>query len=145
MTTLAKSFAGLREGDAFATGRRTVTEADVLAFARLTGDLHPQHVDRLHSESGHFGEPVAHGMLVLSLAFGLLQVDPDRVVALRRIADAVFARPVRFGDEIRVEGRVLGLVEGRGDADPGVVTLRLDVLDQTDRVVCRVRAEALWR
>ena len=51
-----------------------------------------------------FGEQIAHGLLVLSFAVGLLPLDPERVVALRRVGDAVFKQPVKIGDTVHVEG-----------------------------------------
>ena len=141
--TLSRPFEHLHEGEAFATRGRTVTEADVVAFAAQTGDFHPQHVDAAWSAGSAFGERVAHGMLLLSYAVGLVPFDPERVIALRRVADAVFKRPVRLGDTIRVEGTVLSLAGVADDA--GLVTLGLRIVNQDDRVVCRAKVEALWR
>src|SRR5581483_3080995 len=92
-------------GDAFATRGRTVTEADVVGFAALTGDWHPQHADAVWARASAFGEWIAHGMLVISFAVGLVPFDPDRVVALRRIDDVVFKRPVALGDRSASKGR----------------------------------------
>ena len=103
------AFEQLAEGDSFVSRGRTVTEADVVAFAALTGDWHPQHADADWAKDSAFGERIAHGMLIVSFAVGLVPFDPDRVVALRRIGDAVFKRPVRFGDTIHVEGSVAEL------------------------------------
>jgi len=91
---------------------RTITEADIVAFSGLTGDHHPQHTDAVWAEAGPFGGIVAHGMLVLSYALGLVALDPDRIAALRRIEDVVFKRPVRIGDTIRVEAKVEAVVRG---------------------------------
>ena len=55
---------------------RTITEADLVSFAALTGDWHPQHADAEWADAGRFGERVAHGMLVLSYAVGLVRVRP---------------------------------------------------------------------
>src|SRR5438034_28685 len=79
-----RDFDGLAVGDRFVTRGRTVTEADVVSFACLTGDMHPQHTDRAWAASSLFGERVAHGMLVASFALGMLPFDPERVIALRR-------------------------------------------------------------
>ena len=106
MSVLDAEFDSLAVGDRFETRGRTITEADVVTFACLTGDMHPQHTDAAWASTSVFGERVAHGMLVASLAFGLVPFDPDRVVALRRVRDAVFKRPVSFGDTIRVAGRI---------------------------------------
>ena len=81
-------------------------------FAGLTGDFHPQHADAEWAAASPFGERIAHGLLVLSLAAGLVDFDPEEVLALRRVRDVVFKRPVKLGDTIRVERR-----EGRAGAD----------------------------
>lgn len=140
---LSDPFERLAEGERFATRARTVTEADVVAFAAQTGDLHPQHTDAVWAASSPFGQRIAHGMLVLSYAVGLVPFDPERVLALRRICDAVFKRPVHIGDTIRVEGSVLALNEVSDEA--GLVTLGWRVLAQDDRTVCRARVDVLWR
>jgi 3-hydroxybutyryl-CoA dehydratase len=136
-------FEALEPGQEFVTRGRTVTEADVVAFASLTGDWHPQHSDAEWSASSPFGERIAHGMLVVSLAAGLVPLDPGRVVALRRVCDATFKRPVRFGDTLRVEGRIAELGAGSGEA--GLVTFAWNVVNQDDRTVCRARVEVLWK
>jgi acyl dehydratase len=140
---LSAPFERLVEGDRFTTRGRTVTEADVVAFATLTGDLHPQHCDAEWAATSPFGERIAHGMLVLSYAVGLVPLDPERVLALRRVADAVFKRPVALGDTIRVEGSVLSLTELSDEA--GLVTLGWRVLGRDARLVCRARIEVLWK
>ena len=139
---LSAPFEKLCAGDGFATRGRTVTEADVVAFAGQTGDFHPQHCDAAWAESSPFGERIAHGMLVLSFAVGLVPFDPERVLALRR-ADATFKRPVKLGDTIHVEGTVLSLGEVSDDA--GLVTLGWRVLNQDGRTACRARVDVLWR
>jgi acyl dehydratase len=143
MSALAADFDSLTEGDRFVTHGRTVTEADVVSFACLSGDMHPQHTDATWAASSLFGERIAHGMLVASLALGLLRFDPDRVIALRRVRDAVFKRPVAFGDTIHVVGRIDRLEAV--NAATGLVGVRLEVLNQRDRVVARLAIEVLWR
>ena len=136
-------FEALETGQEFTTRGRTVTEADVVAFAALTGDWHPQHADAAWAATSPFGERIAHGMLVVSLAAGLVPFDPGRVVALRRVADATFKRPVRFGDTLHVEGRIKTLSPGTEEA--GVVTFAWNVVNQDGRRVCRACVEVLWR
>ncbi|MGI8593282.1 MAG: MaoC/PaaZ C-terminal domain-containing protein [Solirubrobacteraceae bacterium] len=139
----SRSFDELNEGDSFTTRGRTVTEADVVSFSALTGDWHPQHADAEWAASSQFGERVAHGMLVLSYAVGLVAFDPDRVVALRKIEDAVFKRPTRFGDTIHVEGKIEGLKPL--DDEIGLATTIWKIVNQDDQVVARLRIQALWR
>ena len=135
-----RDFDSLAVGDRFVTRGRTITEADVVSFASLTGDMHPQHTDRAWAAGSVFGERVAHGMLVASFVLGMLPFDPERVIALRRVRDAVFKRPVCFGDTIHAEGRI-----DRLDAATGLVGVRLDVVNQRPAVVARLGIDVLWQ
>jgi acyl dehydratase len=139
----SRPFDALEAGDRFTTRGRTVTEADVAAFAGLTGDYHPQHTDAEWAAASPFGERIAHGLLVLSYAAGLVPFDPERVLALRRVRDAVFKRPVRFGDTIRVTGKVAE-VKPVDDA-AGLVAVALNVTGAGGQTVARVTVEVLWR
>lgn len=143
MTDLfSRPFDELSTGDRFSTRGRTVTEADVVAFAGLTGDFHPQHTDAEWAAATPFGGRIAHGLLVLSTAAGLVPFDPERVVALRRVRDAVFKRPVRLGDTIRVEGKV---AEARPvDDAAGLVAVALTVTGARGQTVMRATVEVLW-
>ncbi len=136
-------FEELEAGQAFATRGRTVTEADVVGFAALTGDWHPQHTDAVWAAQSAFGERIAHGLFVLSLAGGLVPFDPDRVVALRRVGDVVFKRPVKLGDTLRVNGKVLETSDVGDEA--GLVGFAWSVVNQDERVVARARVDVLWR
>lgn len=136
-------FEKLEVGQEFTTRGRTVTESDVVGFASLTGDWHPQHSDAQWCEGSPFGERIAHGLLVVSLAAGLVPFDPSRVVALRQVSQATFKRPVCFGDTIHVEGRVAELTSGAEDA--GLVTFAWNVVNQEERLVCRARVDVLWQ
>src|SRR5438132_1628062 len=102
-------FEQLTEGRTFRTPSHVVTAADISAFATVTGDHHPAHTDAAWAAAGPFGGVVAHGMLVVSLAVGLVPFDPRRVIALRRLGDVTFKRPVRVNDTIHVEGRIARL------------------------------------
>jgi 3-hydroxybutyryl-CoA dehydratase len=138
----SRAFDDLAPGQRFTTRGRTVTESDVVAFAGLTGDFHPQHVDAEWSASSAFGERIAHGLLVLSMAAGLVPFDPARVVALRRVRDVVFKRPVHFGDTITVQGEVKSLSEL--DESTGLVAVGLTVCGAGGRTVARATVEVLW-
>jgi acyl dehydratase len=136
-------FEELTVGERFSTPSRAVHEGDILEFAALTGDSHPQHVDSEWAAGSRFGEQIAHGLLVLSFAVGLLPLDPDRVLALRRVSDAVFKQPVKIGDEVHVDGKITALTELEGGQ--GLVETSLRILNQDDRLVARLRAELVWR
>jgi 3-hydroxybutyryl-CoA dehydratase len=138
-----KDFDMLETGETFATPGRTITETDVVSFGTLTGDLHPQHLDAAWAAESQFGHRIAHGMLVLSYAFGLVPLDPDRVVALRRVRDVVFKRPVALGDTIHVEGQIERVTAL--DETTGLVACTWNVKNQRGRLVVRASVEVLWR
>lgn len=145
MTTsvFSRPFDGLRVGERFESRGRTVTEAHVVAFAAFTGDWHPVHSDAVWAGSSEFGGRIAHGLLVLSLAIGMLELDPAWVVALRRISKATFKAPVRLGDTIHVEGSVVALRPvGR---DGGLVDTAWRIVNQEGRAVAVFSAEVVWR
>jgi acyl dehydratase len=79
---------------------------------------------------------------VVSLAVGLVPFHPERVVALRRIGDVVFKRPVRLGDTVHVRGTVAGLADVSPEA--GLVAFAWSVVNQRGQTVCRARVEVLW-
>jgi acyl dehydratase len=143
VTIFERDFDALVAGERFQTGGRTVSETDIASFAALTGDTHPQHVDPAWAAGSRFGEQIAHGLLVLSFAAGSMPFDPERVVALRRVGDAVFKQPVLIGDTVHVEGEVVGLREV--DADNGLVECRWRVVNQHGRLVLRASVELVWR
>jgi 3-hydroxybutyryl-CoA dehydratase len=136
-------FHELSIGDRFSTEGREVSERDILEFASLTGDSHPQHVDPEWAAGSRFGEQIAHGLLVLSFAVGLLPLDPDRVVALRRVGDAVFKQPVKIGDTVHVEGKIVGTREV--DSKHGLVEARLRIVNEAGRLAVRTDVELVWR
>ena len=126
----------------FQTDGRVITEAEVEMFAALSGDHHPQHMDEEWARGSLFGERIAHGMLVLSCATGLAPADPDRIVALRRV-EGTFKAPVRFGDEIHVEGE---LREAKPiDDEHSLVTFAWRVRNQSGKTVARAEVDVVWR
>ena len=143
MNTFAKDFDALSEGERFVTRGRTIGEADILGFATLTGDTHPQHPDAEWAAGSRFGERIAHGLLVLSYAAGLMPFDPERIVALRRVGDAVLKHPVRIGDTIHVEGEIAA----KSEIDPGhgLVSTRWRVMNQRGKLVARASVDLVWR
>jgi acyl dehydratase len=143
VSLFSSDFDALAVGDRFATSPQAITEADIVGFAALTGDSHPQHVDAAWASSSRFGEQIAHGLLVLSIASGSMPFDPDRVVALRRVADAVFKQPVLIGDSVHVEGEVVSVKPI--DDENGLVECRWRVLNQHGRLVVKASVELVWR
>ena len=66
-----KYFEDLNVGDRTTSAARTVTEADIVNFAGLSGDYNPIHIDETFAENSPFKQRIAHGLLVLSIASGL--------------------------------------------------------------------------
>ncbi len=130
-------------GEEFVTNGRTITEADLVNFAALTGDWHPQHADAAWAAGSEFGERVAHGMLVLSYAVGLAPIDPRRVLALRGLDKVAFKRPVRIGDTIRVEGKLDETRAVGGGIE--LATYRWRILNQRDEIVVAAKVTAVMR
>ena len=135
---MTRSFHELEVGHRVETPSRTVTEADVVNFAGVSGDFNPIHTSETEATESDFGERVAHGALVFSMMTGLARRANDRradVVAFYGVDELRFTAPVRFEDTIRVE---LELVEKEPRDHPtatGVVRYEAEVLNQRDEVV----------
>ena len=126
-------------GQSIISQGRTVTEADVVAFAALSGDWNPMHTDAEFASEHPFGQRVAHGLLVLSIASGLavrLGFLEETALAFRELGDWKFSLPVYFGDTVRVRATVIEtkLMRRLGG---GLVTLKVQILNQDDKVVQR--------
>lgn len=135
-------FDELEIGHSILAPPRELTASDVESFATLTGDHHPLHLDDAWAATTPFGRRIAHGLLVLSCAVGSLELDPERVLVLRRIDDVVFKRPVYIGDSISPEIKVRDLRPV--DDQVGLVGLRLRVA--TEGATALVASfQALWR
>ncbi len=133
----------LSVGERFDSAQRTVRDTDVIVFSALTGDWHPQHCDPEWAARSPFGERIAHGMLVLSLAVGLVPLDPERVLALRRVGDVVFKRPVRLNETIAVAGEITALRPI--DERSGLVDFNWAIRNQDGALVARASVPVLWR
>jgi acyl dehydratase len=118
------------------SGARTVTEADVVNFGCLSGDLHPQHMNEEYSRKGPLGARIAHGLLVLSMATGLLNQTgafEGTSIAILEVT-ARFVKAVKLGDTIWATQKILGKKE-TSKLDRGVLTSRITVLNQDDQKI----------
>ena len=141
------SFEDVEVGFRFETASRTVTEADLVAFAGVSGDFNPLHSDAVFAARSIYGERIAQGALVLSLATGLRQrvgLFDGTLMGLLEIRSWRFAAPVRIGDTIRVVNEVTELRE-TSKPDRGIMVQRVDVLNQDDLVVQRGELVSLLR
>jgi len=111
---------------------RTVTETDIVGFAGLSGDFNQIHVDAAFAKATPFGQRVAHGLCVLSIASGLAVqtgIMEGTVLAFREINEWKFSLPVFIGDTIHVELEVLEL-KAIPRLGGGAVSISLDVRNQ---------------
>jgi len=114
---------------------RTVTEADIVNFAGLSGDFNPIHLDHEFARATPFHRPIAHGLLVFSMASGLaLYIPPMRTLAFVSISNWQFKGPVFIGDTLRVRTRVMEK-EMRARGRRGVITWHRQIVNQNGKVV----------
>jgi acyl dehydratase len=134
-------FNDIEAGDTDVTQGRTITESDITNFAGVSGDFNHLHTDDERMSDSMFGERIAHGMLVVSAATGLLwqQRTPEEreaVVAFYGIDELRFRQPVYAGDTIRVETEVLETREQEeGGPGSGTVRSRVEIKNQRNQTV----------
>lgn len=132
-------------GQKIITPARTITEADVVTFAGVSGDFNSIHTDENYAKDTPFGQRVAHGLLCLSIASGLAVrtgVLENTVIAFREIESWKFSLPVFIGDTIHAE---LEVMEAKSipRLGGGSLTLTIDVLNQDDKSVMKGRWSVL--
>nr|WP_217703875.1 phenylacetic acid degradation bifunctional protein PaaZ [Schlegelella koreensis] len=97
-----KHFEDLAIGDSLLTHRRTVSEADIVAFGGISGDYFYMHFDEIAARDSAFGKRIAHGYFVLSAAAGLfVSPAPGPVLANYGLDTLRFVKPVGIGDTIQ--------------------------------------------
>jgi acyl dehydratase len=125
-------------GDSITSQGRTVTEADIVNFAALSGDWNTIHTDAEYAKTMPFGQRIAHGMLVLSMATGLadrLGFIQGTVLAFMEL-NWQFRNAVKIGDTVRVRATVAEL-RPMPRLGGGYVTFKVQILNQEDQVVQR--------
>lgn len=123
-------FEDFEVGEVYVSRGRTITEADIVNFAAFSGDWYPLHVDKEYAAKSPFGERIAHGMLVLSAASGLMPLTDYAIVAFYGMDRVRFVGPTKIGDTIHVEAEVTEKRE-KGDLG-GVVTFQQVIKNQKD-------------
>ncbi|MHB1668596.1 phenylacetic acid degradation bifunctional protein PaaZ [Thiomonas sp.] len=135
-----RHFEDLQIGASLLTHRRTVTEADIVAFGGISGDYFYMHFDAIAAAQSPFGQRIAHGYFVLSAAAGLfVSPAPGPVLANYGLDTLRFVKPVRIGDTIQARltckrkiDRHKTDAQGRGQ---GVVAWDVEVRNQDDELV----------
>ena len=143
---MGRTYEEFEVGQRFETPRRTVIDADISAFAGLTADFNPVHMDEVFAAQSDFKGRIAHGPMIVGMAFGLASradVMDGTVLALLEIGWK-FIKPVRPGDTISA---VFTVLEKRPTRTPdrGVVTLQIEVLNQHGAIAQTGTAKALVR
>ena len=133
-------FADVELGETRTTRARTITEADVVNFAGVSGDFNHLHTDFETMAESDFGERIAHGALVFSVFTGLLwqsrdPAEQEAVVAFYGVDHLRFVTPVLLGDTIRAEVEVLDKEPRDHPVGSGLVRYEATVLNQDDEVV----------
>ncbi|MGZ8266169.1 MAG: MaoC/PaaZ C-terminal domain-containing protein [Burkholderiales bacterium] len=134
-------------GAEFESPARTVTEADIVQFAGLSGDYNPLHINEEYCKTTIFGTRIAHGPLVYAIAAGLifqLHLYDDTLIAFLGFEDLRFTKPVKPGDTIHARVKVLEKHE-TSKPDRGVMKRELQVINQRGEVVQEARQAFLLK
>jgi len=123
------AYEDIKIGDEASIGR-TITEAHVVAFAGLTGDLNPIHVDAEYAAKSMFGERIAHGMLVAGLISAVLGMQLPGPNSIYLGQELKFTAPVKIGDTVTV---AVTVTEKRDDKR--IIKLRTTATNQRGEMV----------
>lgn len=136
-------FIGLR----FRSPGRTITDADVTGFAGLTGDYSELHTSDIYAENSEFGRRVAHGMLGLAYAHGLMWPRTGELrqaaVAFLGISDWRFVAPIFIGDTIFVNYVLSDLRDSKSRPHQAIATFDVELVNQHAETVQRGRKALL--
>jgi acyl dehydratase len=144
---LGYAYDDLHVGMSFRSPGRTITDADLVAFAGLTGDYSELHTSDVYARKSQFGRRVAHGMLGLAYAHGLMWARTgelrETAVAFLGISDWRFVGPIFVGDTIFVDYRLAELRDSKSKSTQAIATFDVDVVNQDGHVVQRGRKALL--
>jgi len=124
-------------GQITVTPGRTITESDIVSFAGLSGDYNQIHTDSVFAKGTAIGQRIAHGLLVVSIASGLITqigILEGTVIAFREIKNWKFSKPVLIGDTIKIDVEIIDTKALRR-LGGGLVEIKLSVLNQDGDVV----------
>jgi len=124
-----KSIHELKVGD-FAEISKTITEADIIDFAKATGDFNPVHLDQAYAEKTFFKGRIAHGLLSLGFISAILGNILPGHGAIYLSQEVKFLAPVRIGDTITAKVEVMELIPGKNR-----VQFRTTCINQEGKIV----------
>ena len=123
-------------GDEGVSPPYTITGERIDAYAELTGDFTPVHVDEDYARKSHFGCRVAHGLMGQSVADGLKTQSEYRFLPGMSLGWTWdFLLPIKIGDVLRVKFKVGSMRESKSKPGWGIVVLPSELLNQLDQVV----------
>ena len=144
---LGYTYDDLHVGMSFHSPGRTITDADLVAFAGLTGDYSELHTSDVYAKNSQFGRRVAHGMLGLAYAHGLMWARTgelrETAVAFLGISEWKFVGPIFVGDTIFVDYRIAELRDSQSKPTQAIATFDVEVVNQDGRIVQRGRKALL--
>jgi acyl dehydratase len=139
---------GVKVGEKFVSPGRTITEADIVMFAALSGDWTELHTNAEYMKKTIFGQRIAHGLLTLSVASGLAlraRKIPLEVIAFLGLDNARFTAPVFIGDTIWVESEVVEARPSKSRPGAGIIKFRNVVKNQRNETVASYEAALMVR
>jgi len=132
-------YSDLHVGLAFRSPGRTITDADLMAFAGLTGDYSELHTSEVYGRASQFGRRVAHGMLGLAYAHGLMWARTgelrETAIAFLGIDEWKFVGPIFIGDTIFVNYSISELRDSKSRPTQAIAVFDVAVVNQDERVV----------
>lgn len=147
MATLGYTYDDLHVGLSFRSPGRTITDADLVGFAGLTGDYSELHTSDVYAKASQFGRRVAHGMLGLAYAHGLMWARTGElrqtIIAFLGITDWRFVAPIYVGDTIFVNYVIDEIRDSASRPALAIVTFGVEVVDQGGRVLQKGRKAVL--
>jgi 3-hydroxybutyryl-CoA dehydratase len=137
LTRTSMYFEDYEVGQTVTSPGRTITEADVVTFAGLSGDFNSIHTDAEYAAGQPYGRRVAHGLLGMSIGVGLiirLGFIEETILGFREIDGWKFSAPIFLGDTIHVEAEV-SQTRAIHRLGGGLVTLQVEIRNQAGKVV----------
>jgi acyl dehydratase len=131
--TVGNFFEDFQIGDRFETATHTVTSEEIRAFAGLTKDNNPLHVDAEYAATMPYGQIIAHGIFGMSLAAGLIEqtgIHSGTSIALLGIQNWAFRTAVVAGDTIRARMTITDKRLSRKDPSRGILVRQIEIVNQ---------------
>jgi len=137
---MSGGFESVAVGDGYETRGRTVTEADVVNFAGVSGDFNHLHTDAEAMADSAFGERIAHGALVFSVLTGLVwqsrsEAQREHIVAFYGVDRLRFVQPLRIGETIHADVEVVDKERRDHPTATGVVRQQAEAVNQDGETV----------